>query len=303
MYVRLGEHAKLLPLFEEEFKIVNETQIVNIIDKGITLIDVDTAKSEVEVPLPEGFDPVSKIGEALRHTIEDEKAAPEEKATAVYDHSIKMMQSLLTEPSKENILSGKAMISDMVSAIMEQDSLASALSKITSHDYYTYTHSVNVGMMGVLLAKEVYGDRSEQNLNELGAGFFLHDLGKCEVPAFLINKPGRLTDEEWEMMRKHPSFGEKILHDTGTMTAECEFIVGQHHEREDGSGYPRGLSSSEIHDYARICSVVDVYDALSSERAYKKALSPFESLKIMKEEMIHHFHKEVFEKFVMIFTH
>ncbi|UCD37023.1 MAG: DUF3391 domain-containing protein, partial [Fidelibacterota bacterium] len=197
MYIRLGEQAHLLPLFEESFMITREEQIVNIVDKGLALVNVDTEKSEVEVPIPEDFDPLSMISDELKATIEDKSAPPEKKAKAVYTHSINMMKNVIEQPTSENILSGKKMVGDIVDLILADDDTADALTQITSHDYYTYTHSVNVGMYGVLLAKAALGDQADHDMNELGAGFFLHDLGKCEVPSYIINKPGRLTEEEW----------------------------------------------------------------------------------------------------------
>ncbi|UCD37577.1 MAG: HD domain-containing protein, partial [Fidelibacterota bacterium] len=141
----------------------------------------------------------------------------------------------------------------------------------------------------------------DHNMQELGAGFFLHDLGKCDVPLELINKAGRLSDEEWQLMRNHPREGNRLLSSANQLTKECGLIVMQHHEREDGTGYPFGLKKNDIHLYARICSIADVYDALTSTRAYKKKLPTFEALKVMREEMLQHFNKELFAQFVMIF--
>ena len=135
----------------------------------------------------------------------------------------------------------------------------------------------------------------------LRKSIFLHDLGKCDVPNTLINKPTPLSESEWELMRNHPSRGNKLLSQANQLTKECGLIVMQHHEREDGSGYPFGKRGDEIHLYGRICTVADVYDALTSTRAYKKKLPPFEALKIMKDEMIHHFHQDIFNEFVQIF--
>jgi len=153
-------------------------------------------------------------------------------------------------------------------------------------------------LIGDRIFKGSYG----HNMQELGAGFFLHDLGKCDIPHDLINKPGRLTVKEWDLMRTHPTCGEKILRETGHLTSECSLIVMQHHEREDGSGYPSGLSRYRIHLYAHICALADVYEALTSTRPYKKKLTTFEALRVMRDEMISHFNRNLFEKFVLLFT-
>ncbi|MCH7497126.1 MAG: HD domain-containing protein [Candidatus Marinimicrobia bacterium] len=301
MFIMLGNSAHLLPLFEEEFMISSEKQIANIQDKGITLVDVDVDKSEAEVPAPD-FDSMETVAEGLREAIEDPNLAPKDKASAVYNHTLKMMENIIAQPTAENILSGKNMIHDVVELILADTETADFLTQITSHDYYTYTHSVNVGMLGVLLSKAAFGGEHDHDLDELGSGFFLHDLGKCEVPSYLINKPGRLTDKEWEQMRMHPSYGERILADAGELTHDIKVIVLQHHERWNGAGYPLGLEKSDIHIYARICSIADVYDALTATRAYKKKLSTFEALSLMKEEMMEHFEQDLFARFVRLFN-
>lgn len=312
MYVNLGKGMSSNTILEEEFLINSELQIANIMDQGIETVHIDPDKSEIDVSgfddsepgmdESEGFDPLANIGAELKSTIEDENMPPEKKAKAVYQHSIGMMNKLIEHPTQPNILSGKNMIASIVDHILVDDETAECLTKITSHDWYTYTHSVNVGMYGILLAKSVYkGSSAEHDMRALGAGFFLHDLGKCEIPADLINKPGKLTASEWEQMRMHPSYGERILATTETLNETIRPIVVQHHEREDGSGYPFGRKGQHIHEYARICMLADVYDALTSTRSYKKKLSPTEALKVMKEEMLSHFNKELFGHFVQLF--
>ncbi len=326
MYVDLGSSWLHHSFLKPKFKIVSADQINRIIKDGLKIVTVDTEKSEqnsgrdlledlgiakaeytgdrggTEIEAAESFDPMDQISEILRETIEDSNLAPKVKARAVYTHSVEMMANLLDKPSAENILKGKTMIYGTVDHILANDDTASALTQITSHDYYTYTHSVNVGMLSILLSKAVFANTDMHDMQELGAGFFLHDLGKCNVPPQLINKPDKLSPQEWEMMRNHPSIGQKLLEDTNQLSQECGLIVMQHHEREDGAGYPYGLKKDDIHLYGRICSIADVYDALTSTRAYKKKLPPFEALRIMKEEMLQHFNKSLFGEFVQIFT-
>jgi len=138
-------------------------------------------------------------------------------------------------------------------------------------------------------------------MHELGAGFFLHDLGKVKVNPYIINKPGKLTTEEMNQMRRHPTEGYRILSDTHQLTQECKTIVMQHHERCNGKGYPKGISGDQIHIYGKICSIADVYDALTSDRPYRQKMTPFDALSLMKDEMIDHFQKDLFEQFVFLF--
>ncbi|MEH6814186.1 MAG: HD-GYP domain-containing protein, partial [Motiliproteus sp.] len=181
------------------------------------------------------------------------------------------------------------------------DQTARNLLRITSHDFYTYTHSVNVGVTSLMVAKELFRGSDAHDLEELASGFFLHDLGKVMVRPEVINKPGRLDDAEMKHMRIHPYQGYKLLDAAGEMTEESRYIVMQHHERFDGSGYPKGLQNEDIHIYGRICCIADVFDALTADRSYKKAMSKFEALKLMKDQMSGHFDQKLFSEFVNLY--
>ncbi|UCH63710.1 MAG: DUF3391 domain-containing protein [Fidelibacterota bacterium] len=337
MYVMLGQYWLRHSFMKPNFKITSEKQIEKIISDKIPVVKVDTSKSDVieeeglsreipesrdedtgqipkealrpdsqitaEIPTPEPGElkPIDQISKELRTTIEDTSMPPQIKAKAVYNHSINMMSNILKEPNAENIQFGKRIAYDIVDHILANDETANCMTLITSHDYYNFTHSANVGMLSILLAKSVFKGRHGLNMQEIGAGFFLHDLGKCDIPHYIMNKPGKLTPEEWNLIRKHPPYGEKILKATGHLTNECKIITTQHHEREDGTGYPMGLSKSHIHTFAHICALADVYDGLTSMRPYKQNVTTFEALKIMKDEMIGHSNSDIFEKFVLMF--
>ena len=158
-----------------------------------------------------------------------------------------------------------------------------------------------MGVLGIALAKSLFKDSTNHDMRALGVGFFLHDVGKVGIDPSIITKPGKLTSDEMQEMKRHPSLGYKLLHETRQLTEEAKTIVLQHHERIDGSGYPKGLCGGDIHVYGRICSIADVYDALTSDRPYRKRMPPFTALKIMQDEMIHHFQKDLFQKFVLMF--
>ncbi|MFC1512341.1 HD-GYP domain-containing protein, partial [Candidatus Latescibacterota bacterium] len=131
--------------------------------------------------------------------------------------------------------------------------------------------------------------------------FFLHDIGKSLIPIRILNKKGTLSSIEWEIIKEHPDKGYRLLEKFGTISEEIEIIVLQHHERHDGNGYPRGLKGEQIHIYAKICMIADVFDALTSYRPYKEKYSTFDALKIMKNEMYKNFNPEFFEKFAKLF--
>jgi HD-GYP domain-containing protein (c-di-GMP phosphodiesterase class II) len=335
MYVVMPTSWDEHPFLKNKFCLTSQSQIDKIVGYGLTevLVDpensttpgrqaiaaarpvgevpVDTAKSAASGPPPAGRmeKPKKPKKEAptiatnkLREVIQDRKLPAPDKSRIVRDNTLTMMDSLLNKPTAENIQAAKEAIAEIVELILTDDATAAYLTKITSHDFYTYTHSVNVGFLAVSMAKILFRDSNAHNMHELGIGFFLHDLGKVQVDPAIINKPGRLTADEMNVMRRHPSIGYKLLYEAEQLTDECKTIVLQHHERYDGTGYPKELRGDEIHLYGKICSIADVYDALTSDRPYRKKMAPFEALILMKKEMINHFQKDLYEKFVRMLS-
>jgi HD-GYP domain-containing protein (c-di-GMP phosphodiesterase class II) len=309
MYVNLPHAWRAHPFLRNSFTITTDKQIEKIINYGITEVNIEEQKSiaaadiikEVVEPEKDFSETADIVSDLLKEAIADKKMPPETKAQAVHLHSINMMSKLFDKPDKKNIEQFKEGIVGVVDLILADNATNHYLMNITTHDYNTYVHSVNVGVLGVSLAKTIFGKSDKHDMHALGAGFFLHDLGKVYINEAIINKPGKLTDKEMEEMRKHPGLGFKLLNETKQVNEENRLVVLQHHERANGMGYPQKMLGEEIHVYGRICSVADVFDALVSKRPYKKKLEPFEALKIMKGEMTAHFHKEIFDKFVLLF--
>jgi len=171
----------------------------------------------------------------------------------------------------------------MIDYILKDGRAAYNLLKITSHDYYTYTHSVNVATIGSLFAKSI--GLSEKDMKTFCTGMLLHDLGKTMISSDILNKKGSLTDNEYEEMKKHPEMGVSVLRDSGDSFNEEYSIILQHHENCDGSGYPFGLKKEEIHYSSRIVRIIDIYDALTTKRSYSTPQRPFNSLKVIRNEM------------------
>ncbi len=319
MYVMMPVSWRDHPFLRSKFKIASSKQIGEMRVHGMREVEVDFARSDVPPPeLPEEtvravvdpkdeapppkWNPETLVDDALREAIADASMEPQRRAQVVYHATREMMERLLESPTAENIKASKAVIGSLADLIISDEATAGNLLRITSHDFYTYTHSVNVGVTSLMLAKEVFRGSDGHDLHELGAGFFLHDLGKVKVRPEVINKPARLTDEEMQHMRIHPYQGYKLLKAANTMTEESRIIVMEHHEVFDGSGYPKRISGDQIHIYGRICCIADVYDALTAERSYKKAMKPFDALTLMRDKMANHFDKALFRQFVQLLT-
>lgn len=153
----------------------------------------------------------------------------------------------------------------------EESPIFEELFTTLEHDFYTFTHVCNVTVYCVVLACRL-GICQPAELAELAAGAMLHDIGKRHIPPHVLNKSGHLTDDEWELIREHPANGFRELANRGDVNWPQLMMVYQHHERHDGSGYPAGVVGKEIHPWARVCAVVDVFDALTCQRPYRRAL-------------------------------
>lgn len=190
----------------------------------------------------------------------------------------------------------KPMVNDLIDSVFRNESAAAAISKLKAFDEYTYTHCINVSILAVILGKRL--GYSREQLELVGMAGLFHDAGKSVVPNTILNKPGKLTDEEMNVMRTHPLRGYMVLKDQDGIPEEVLRGALEHHEKHDGSGYPRGLKGDEISEIARLLAVVDVYDALTSRRVYKDPMPPGKVLALMYKWRVTDFHPNIVEQFI-----
>jgi len=228
--------------------------------------------------------------------IADTRISSNEKAKIVHSAARNLINDLFNSPRTGNIDRTKTYASNMVDYILKEGRAAHNLLQILAHEYYTYTHSVNVAAVGTLFAQSI--GLEEKELKSFCSGILLHDVGKTRISSEILNKKGKLTKEEFSRVKKHPELGVEILKETGDEFTGEYTITLQHHENADGSGYPYGLKNSEIQLCSKIAHIIDVYDALTTDRSYAKAVRPFAALVEMKEKMSHCFDKEVFSDFI-----
>lgn len=194
---------------------------------------------------------------------------------------------------------------NIVKDVLNNPNSLICLSDIRQHDNYTYAHSVNVAVLALVIGNML--NYPYNSLWTLTMGGLLHDIGKLIVPAKIINKQGKLTDEEFEEIKKHPIAGRNILQrDNITILNKhlIELMVEQHHEKINGKGYPYGLDGDNIAKFAKILSIADVYDALTSARSYKMAYKPYVAYNIMKNLSVGQFDQNLLDVFfdgVMIY--
>ncbi|MFO7903418.1 MAG: HD-GYP domain-containing protein [Planctomycetota bacterium] len=159
--------------------------------------------------------------------------------------------------------------SQLVTIMCDRDLVLQDLFRLMDHDYYTYAHATNVSAYSVMLAFEL-GYCDETDLASIGTAALLHDLGKRSIPSSILNKPGSLTQWERNLVQDHPRTSFDELSVRGDFSWDQLMLIYQHHERINGSGYPVGLYGDEIHPWAKICAIADVFDALTSERPYRQ---------------------------------
>jgi putative nucleotidyltransferase with HDIG domain len=182
---------------------------------------------------------------------------------------------------------------------LQQGGSLKSLAKLISHDYQTYSHCVHVFVYTSAIM-QTFGIEDD-TLTQVGLGAMLHDIGKSLIPKEVLNKSGSLTIRERELMESHPVKGVALCAQM-PLTQEAVNVILFHHEKMDGEGYPAGLAGEAIPLAVKAAAMADVYDALTSDRPYKKARSPFEALSIIRDEMATAFDPEVLKRFVMVLS-
>ena len=241
------------------------------------LLDHDVPSVWIEDELSEGIEPVQIIGDETRRTTQNAVASAMRDASKALAKGGK-----LSDKTVDDLAEIAALIAAEVESAPE---LGMHLAGMMGSDQYLFQHSVDVTALGLLIARREFKDNgwvdyqgrrrfenASGRMAKLGLGLLLHDIGKTAIAPQILNKPGKLTDLEWVQMKKHPQVGADMLSEATSFIIKA--VVRQHHERWDGAGYPDGVAGERIHQFARIAAVADVYDAVTSERAYKAADAP-----------------------------
>jgi HD-GYP domain-containing protein (c-di-GMP phosphodiesterase class II) len=182
-----------------------------------------------------------------------------------------VFETVFNSPSVQNYVEfAEEFGGQLADVVSNHDIALTELVKLLTHDYYTYTHVANVTTYCLALARGL-GYAAPDELREIAIGALLHDYGKRHIPKAVLNNTGRLTEAEWWLIQQHPLTGFRDLCTRADLSWGQLMMVYQHHERLDGRGYPVGVGGSEVHTWARMCKVADVFDALTSVRPYRKS--------------------------------
>ncbi|MEZ4600939.1 MAG: HD domain-containing phosphohydrolase [Syntrophotaleaceae bacterium] len=241
------------------------------------------------------------LKKALLGIIHNPAVSANNKAEVVLNACRQAMNRVFDNPRPVEVKHACEIIEPTVDLILHDHQATRQLIKLSAYDHSTTVHSTNVGIFSMALSRIFFGDDCRPDMHRLGIGFFFHDLGKCRIPIEILNKPGPLTPEERQIVNRHVMEGYQMLEGNGLVTEEAQTILLQHHERDDGGGYPFGRKGSDIHPYARICRLADVYEALTSDRPYHQRKTTFEALKFMKEKVVTDLDENLFARFVKLF--
>jgi putative nucleotidyltransferase with HDIG domain len=295
------------PFLVSQFKIKSEAEIHKIIDAGIHDVYIDTNKG-MDVPDAPTEEEVKKEIHAEMIQLASESPAPIIKLSVAEEFArakqIKNQAHQLVRTVMQDVRLGKAvqleqvepMVENITESILRNSGALIGLMRIKNKDDYTFLHSVSVCTLMVAFCRSVGLDA--ETTRQAGLGGLLHDTGKALVPDEVLNKPGKLTDEEFDVIRKHPKDGHEILLQTPQIGVIPLDITLHHHERMDGSGYPDKLPGDQITSLSQMAAIVDVYDAITADRCYHKGMSATDALRKIFEWSKFHFNPQYVQAFM-----
>ena len=292
------------PFWRHSFLLKDPKDIARIIGSNIEGIWIDISKGlDVQEAIP-----ITETSESLKaEPYTDTASASDRKSSikAEYARAHKIciasqeaIETMFQEARMGKAISAKnagAQVKVITESVMRNPEALISIARLKTRDNYTYLHSVAVCALMIVLAREL--GLNEEQTKEAGFGGLLHDLGKSMMPLEVLNKPGRLTDDEFRTIQTHPQKGYELLREGGASSETTLDIVLHHHEKIDGSGYPDGLAGDDITTLTRMSAICDVYDAVTSNRPYKAGWDPAVSINRMASWK-GHFDQRIFKAFV-----
>lgn len=207
-----------------------------------------------------------------------------EKALVLRESSITMVEELFENPDIGKALdNAKPVIEEFVAFMKAEPEGMAHLISLSGHDFYTYNHSLDVSIYSLGLGEAMGYDKKD--LEELGIAALFHDIGKRQVALEILCKKGPLDAAEWAQMQQHPQFGYVLLEQQPNVSDAVKAACFEHHEAWSGNGYPQKLSGQEIHPFARIVSLTDTYDALTTQRSYNVPMKPIDAVTMMRDKI------------------
>jgi len=320
--LRLGMYVHSLnrdwikhPFLFNRFWLDDDSQISRILALGVDQVDIDTSRGRDVLAVPsarelaqetqtarklkpeQGFEAAARQPPPAfqKATLREERRRARRilhEASRVADRLMddaRLGQHLELGPARE-------VIGQTVASIMRNQDALIGLNRIRTVDQYTFEHSINVAVLMIAFARALGFERSL--IEEIGLGALLHDVGKSRIPEVILNKPGKLTPEEFEVIQGHVAHGHEILVKTSDISLTALDVVLEHHERIDGTGYPEGKPGASISRFGQMAAIVDVYDALTTRRVYHDAMPPHEALRNLLQWSPQQFDRTLVQQFI-----
>jgi len=299
------------PFWRSKFTLRSEADMQRIVIGGVKELWIDTDKGldaegaaseavisreDVAIEVERELEFAASMPFEIEETQSDEAALA--AAAALYRRSVPKIALLFGEARLGRAIDAaqcEALVEEISESVLRNPGALISVARLKRRDEYTYMHSVAVCALMVALGRQL-GLPADQ-LKKAGLAGMLHDLGKVLVPLGVLNKPGKLTDEEFAVMKSHPERGHELLVEGGAVGPMVLDVCLHHHEKVDGSGYPHALKGEQISIFAKMGAVCDVYDAITSVRPYKNGWDPGEALRRMAQWK-GHFEPRVFQAFV-----
>jgi putative nucleotidyltransferase with HDIG domain len=243
----------------------------------------------------------TKLDSTISKVIKDPSLPVRDKAGVLTDYAVEIIDQLYKDPANpRSVTAAKSLTQECVRLISQSRHAFLHLVELSSHDQYTYAHSVGVAAYTIALAPEVMNPTPEQ-LVDMGLAGLLHDLGKCQVDPAIINKRGPLSEDEWSVMKRHPEWGAEILSKHKQLNPLIPLAAEAHHETLVGTGYPKGLVATRLDPLVRIVSLSDAFSALTTKRSYSTARDSLTAFKILRDQVEKKFDPALFKPFVKLF--
>ncbi|ESP91713.1 hypothetical protein N483_16910 [Pseudoalteromonas luteoviolacea NCIMB 1944] len=277
----------------------NEKGINNLINSGVLEVEIDPDKT-LDQSQPE-TETVEEITEAPKQD-PWHKSVPVEAelghAVQMYEQAKQLQEKTfldIKEGRKIDVADFKATASGFIDSVFRNQDALACIARIREKDGYLLEHSLNVSILMSIFAKHLGFERTL--IEELATGALLHDIGKIKIPDEILQKPDKLSENEFAIMREHAKFSHDIVKDSGLGDIASE-IAGFHHERLNGTGYPYAKKGEELSQYVRMISIVDVYDALTADRVYKVGMAPIKAFRKLKDGCPHEFDENLLNQFI-----
>lgn len=295
------------PFLTSAFRVRDQVTVDKIFNLGIRELYIDTVKGADVRDAPTQREVNADLERRLQEIARKQPEKPiatelkneAARARRLHGEANKIVRSMMDDirlGQQIEIDRVEPLVENMVDSIFRNPDALLPLARLKNHDDYTFEHSVSVCALLVAFGRGM--KLSRDVIKQIALGGLLHDVGKARVADAILNKPAKLSDDEFAHMKSHVAQGVSLLRQTPGVSAAAMQVTSEHHERFDGTGYPGKLAGEGISLYGQMAAIVDVYDAISSDRVYHKGMSPTQALKKLLEWSSHHFDPQLVQTFI-----